>query len=128
MQQLETVKANFGEITFFTNQDKTILLAKPKGYIGPSLVKKDLAYVEEFEKSIVHQWTYLIDISNVKAVSPINPFLLKGLKRFERMQEYVVYAPSPIIRMLLLLSSWINKPDRIIKTQAAFELELSTKF
>ena len=57
-------------------------------------------------------------------VSPLNPFYLTEIKEFRRMKEYVVYAPSPVVRKMLRLSSWLNKPDRIIETEAALKVEL----
>jgi len=74
-----------------------------------------LKFLEEFDRSSKGKWTYIVDVSKVKIIHPLNPFLLKGLKQFSKMKEYVVYAPSPIVRVLLNLTNWINKPDRIIK-------------
>jgi len=125
MQKITTLKSTFGYIDIFANPEKTILYVIPNGYVGPSLVKKDLTYALEFEHSISHEWTYIVDTSKVSAVSPLNPlFLHHGLKQFKRMKAYVVYAPSPIVRMMLSLTNWINKPDKVIKTAADLQLAL----
>jgi len=58
-------------------------------------------------------------------VNPINPFLLKGLKQFPKMSEYIVYAPSSFVRTMLKLTSWLNKPDKIIKKEKALQIELN---
>jgi len=125
MQKLTTVKSSLGYIDIFVNPDKTTLYVIPNGYVGPSLVNKDLTYALKFENSISHEWTYIVDTSKVSAVSPLNPlFLYHGLKQFKRMKAYVVYAPSPIVRMMLSLTNWINKPDRVIKTSNDLQLVL----
>ena len=126
MQKMITIKSTFGHIDIFSNGNKTTLYVVPNGYVGSSLVKKDLAYALEFENSISHEWTYIVDTSKVSAVSPLNPFFLnQGLKRFTRMKTYVVYAPSPMVRMMLSLTNWINKPDKIIQTAADLQMALT---
>lgn len=125
MQKITTLKSSFGHIDIFVNPNKTTLYVIPNGYVGPSLVKKDLTYALEFENSISHEWTYIVDTSKVSVVSPLNPlFLHQGLKQFKRMKAYVVYAPSSIVRMMLSLTNWINKPDRVLKTSEDLQLAL----
>lgn len=126
MQKTTTLKSFFGQIDVFVNADKTTLYVAPKGYVGPSLVKKDLNYALEFENSISQEWTYIVDTSKVSVVSPLNPlFLYLGLKRFKKMKTYMVYAPSSMVRMMLSLTSWMNKPDRVIKTMDDLQLVLN---
>ena len=128
MQKVTTLNSFFGHIDIFINADQTTLYVIPNGYVGPSLVKKDLNYALEFENSIAHEWTYIVDTSKVSAVSPLNPlFLHQGLKQFKRMKAYVVYAPSPIVRVMLSLTNWMNKPDRVLKTAADLQLLLETR-
>lgn len=125
MQKTTTLKSYLGQIDVFVNANKTTLYVIPQGYVGPSLVKKDLNFALEFENSISQEWTYIVDTSKVSAVSPLNPlFLNLGLKRFKRMKAYVVYAPSPIVRMMLSLTNWINKPDKILKSVSDLQLAL----
>jgi len=127
MQKITTLKSTLGHIDIFANANKTTLFVIPKGYVGPSLVKKDLNYALEFENSISHEWTYIVDTSKVSVVSPLNPlFLHLGLKQFKRMKAYVVYAPSPIVRMMLFLTNWINKPDSVLKNEDDLQLALET--
>lgn len=126
MQKIAVLKSFLGQIDIFVNPSKTTLYIVPKGYVGPSLVKKDMNFALAFENSISHQWTYVVDTSKVSVVSPLNPlFLNHELKRFKKMKAYVVYAPSPMVRMMLSLTSWLNKPDRVIKTAVDLELALS---
>lgn len=125
MRKITTLKSSLGHIDIFVNSNKTTLYVIPNGYVGPSLVKKDLNYALEFENSITHDWTYIVDTSKVGAVSPLNPlFLNQGLKQFKRMKAYVVYAPSSIVRMMLSLTNWINKPDKVIKTASELQVAL----
>ena len=73
MQKTTTLKSYLGQVDIFVNVDKTTLYIVPKGYVGPSLVKKDLNYALEFENSISQEWTYIVDTSKVSVVSPLNP-------------------------------------------------------
>ncbi len=115
MIKITTLPSGLGHIDVFTNEERTYLNAVPHGYVGPSLVTKDLEFMNDFDLKSISEWSYIVDTSEVKVVNPINLFLLKGLKRFSNMKEYVVYAPSPIVRLMIQLSNWINKPDRVIK-------------
>ncbi len=124
MTMITKIVSRFGYIEVFINKEKSIIYAIPNGYVGPSLVKKDLAFLADFDLNSKEDWTYIVDTSKVKVVNPINPFLLKGLKQFSKMKEYVVYAPSPIVRLMLQLTNWINKPDRVIKEDKVLRLEL----
>lgn len=118
------IVSRFGHIDIYTNATKDILYAIPHGYVGPSLVKKDLVFMADFDKNSQVQWTYIVDTSKVKVVNPLNPFFLSGLKQFSEMKEYVVYAPSTFVRLAIKSSSWINKPDRIIEDKEELEREL----
>lgn len=125
MQKLKTLNSRFGHIDVFANSSKTILYIIPHGYVGPSLVKKDLKYALEFEENYQNEWTYIVDTSKVKIANPLNPFYLRELKKLKLMKEYIVYAPSFFVRIMLNLSSWISQPDRVISTEELLVLELS---
>ncbi len=125
MEKITSIQSRFGYIDIFTNEDKSLLYAEPNGYVDPSLVKKDLQFLEHFDNSTSTHWTYIINISKVKIVHPLNPFLLNRIKKFSNLNEYIVYAPSPIVRVMLHLTSWINQPDKILKNQKALQLELA---
>lgn len=124
MIKITTLDSSFGHIDVFTNEERSFLYAVPHGYVGPALVKKDLKFMNDFDLGSTAEWSYIVDTSKVKVVNPINPFLLKGLSRFSNMKEYVVYAPSPIVRLMIKLSAWINRPDRVIKKKEDLLLEL----
>ncbi len=124
MQKLETLTSNFGYIEVFTNLERTILYIIPHGYIGPKLVKKDLAFAFAFEEKQQNSWTYIVDTSKVKVANPLNPFYLRKLQELKFMQEYIVYAPSLFVRVMLQLSSWISRPDRVLKTEESLLSEL----
>lgn len=124
MTKLTKIVSRLGYIDVFTNQKRSIVYAIPNGYVGPTLVKKDLEFLADFDLNSTGGWTYIVDTSKVKVVHPLNPFLLKGLKQFSKMEAYVVYAPSPIVRGMLQLTNWINKPDRVIKDNEALQIAL----
>ena len=125
MNKLTKIESRFGYIEVYTNEDKSTLYAIPNGYVGPDLVRKDLAFLKIFDANATGKWKYIVDTSKVKIVNPINPFLLKGLKQFPKMSEYIVYAPSSFVRTMLNLTNWINKPHKIIKEEKALQIELN---
>lgn len=126
MKQLIKIDSKFGHIDVFHIEAKNLLYAIPNGYVGPELVKKDLQFLGEFNDNTEDEWQYILDTSNVKIVNPINPFLLRGLSQLSKMKEYVVYAPSPMVRTMIILTSRINKPDRIIKSHDTLQSELNS--
>lgn len=126
MKQLIKIDSKFGHIDVFHIEAKNLLYAIPNGYVGPELVKKDLQFLGEFNDNTEDEWQYILDTSKVKIVNPINPFLLRGLSQLSKMKEYVVYAPSPMVRTMIILTSWINKPDRIIKSYDTLQSELNS--
>lgn len=117
-------RSYFGHIDVFTNSERTILYIIPHGYVGPKLVGKDLEFAFEFEKRHQNKWTYIVDTSKVKVANPLNPFYLRKLQKLKLMKEYIVYAPSRFVRMMLKLSGWISRPDRVLKTEESLLLEL----
>lgn len=125
MQKLTSITSKSGKVDIYTNQQKSILHAIPSGYISPDLVKKDLQFLKEFDQQSHTKWKYVVDISNVDRVHPKNPFLLKGLKQLTKMSDYVVYCPSTITRLMIKMTSWINSPDRILKTDYELQSELN---
>ena len=125
MNKLNKIESRFGYIEIYTNEDRNILYAIPNGYVGPNLVRKDLAFLKIFDTNCEGKWKYIVDTSKAKIVNPINPFLLKGLKQFPNMSEYIVYAPNSFVRTMLKLTSWINQPHKIIKEEKILQIELN---
>ncbi len=125
MHKLTSIESRFGYIEVYTNEDRSTLYAIPHGYVGPALVKKDLKVLEQFDAQARGKWKYILDTSKVKVVNPINPFLLEGLTQFSKMEAYIVYAPSPIVRLMLRLTAWINKPDRVIREESVLQKMLA---
>lgn len=125
MKKTISISSRLGHVDNFVNESKTIVLAKPHGYIGPQLLLKDLEFLTSFDKNSTTPWKYIVDTSKTKFVNPINPFLLRKLRGLSHMQEYVVYVPSPFVRFMIRTSGWINKPDRIVKDLNTFQLEIN---
>ena len=58
-------------ISIFSNQDKTVLYAIPKGFIGPNMVNKDIAYLKRFEGTHQKEWNYIISTNTILLYLPI---------------------------------------------------------
>ena len=50
MNPLTKIVTRFGYIEVFTNENQSTVYAIPNGYVGPKLVKKDLKFLEEFDR------------------------------------------------------------------------------
>jgi len=124
MNRLKKIDSRFGYIEIFTNEENNILYAIPNGYVGIELVKKDLEFLKNFDANRTEKWTYIVNVSKVKIINPLNPFLLTELKNLSKMNEYIVYAPALFVRFMLRLTSWLNKPNRILKDYENLEIEL----
>ena len=114
MKHLEKIEAQFGYIDIFSNEKGSFLYVVPHGYVGPSLVKRDLDFAQSFDNNCNEKWTYIVDTSKVTLPNPINVFYLRRIKNFKKMEEYVVYAPSRFVRIMLWMSSWVSRPDRVV--------------
>ena len=49
MKHLEKIEAQFGYIDIFSNEKGSFLYVVPHGYVGPSLVKRDLDFAQSFD-------------------------------------------------------------------------------
>jgi hypothetical protein len=87
------------------------------GYIGPRLLRRELAAAGEFGKGHSEGWSYIVDTRRVRAVNPINPFLLRRILRLPNVSRYVVIAPR-WIRALARLGAVIVRPTELVGTPA----------
>ncbi len=89
-----------------------------RGYIGPSLLRADLALAAEFGRSHPGGWIYVADIRRVRVVNPLNVLWLRRIRRLPNIRQYVVVTPSRLVRLMLRLSSWLVRVDRVVRDPA----------
>lgn len=118
---------NFGSIVLYRDTQKGLFVVEPKGIINPNLVKVDLKEAYAFGEKFNKNWVYLVDTSKVTFPNPINLFYLKKIRVLPYVDKYVIYTPSAVVRFLATLTSFIIKPDIVLKTDEEFQTFLSSK-
>ena len=88
--------------------------------------RQELVLLQNGDPNNTAVWQKIVDISKAKIINPINPFLLRELRKLSKMKRYIVYAPSLVVRILINLGSWINQPDEMIKDEKEFKKMLKT--
>lgn len=116
-EKLFETKDIFGSLTLYKCTNKSILIVEPKGIINPSLVQIDLREAKKFGNMQSEKWTYLVNTEHVIFPNPLNLFFLRQIKDLPSISEYVVFAPSLVVRVLAKLTGFIIKPDRVLKTR-----------
>lgn len=109
-----------GKLEVIEDLKKHLFLARPHGFINPTLLAEDLKRAREFSEKCEDHWTYVTNTEDVKIVNPLNILFLKEVKKLKRLREIVVYAPGFFNRLLIRLATPIFQPDRIIKRKSEF--------
>lgn len=104
-----------GSVEFFEDTDKNIFLAQPHGVINPELIKEDLNHARRFAEKVDKPWFYVTNTEDLKLANPLNLLYLKEVKKLNKIEKIVVYAPGFVNRMLLRMASFLVQPDRILK-------------
>ncbi len=126
MKKVVELNQDGGKLEIFEDLSKNIFIARPHGMINPALVEEDLNRAEAFSKKIGEPWFYVTNTEDVRLVNPFNLLYLKEVKKLQKLQEIVIYAPGFINRTLLRLAFFIIRPDRIYKHKSDFEKFLGT--
>ncbi len=105
-----------GRLEFEASEDPPRFLVRAFGYVGPSLLKADLAAAAEFGRAHPGGWTYVVDTTHVRFANPLNPIWLRRIRRLPNLQRYLVIAPNPMVRALIFLGRWIVRPDSVVKS------------
>lgn len=114
-------KDKFGSLVLYRDVKKGLFLVEPKGIINPSLIKTDLKEAYTFGESLQREWIYIVNTKNVKFPNPLNLLCLSKIKKLPYMKEYIIYAPSMIVRFLGRLTSFIIKPDIVLNEEKQFQ-------
>ena len=93
--------------------------------ISLGLLKQDLMFVSDFDRSQTQPWTYLVNIAQVRFAHPLNPFYLNQLKNNNHLKQYIVYIPSPVLRFINR-AFWILIPiDQMLKSEQELQTILN---
>ena len=123
--KVKEIDTRLGKIILYTNPARTLLYAEASGYISLGLLKQDLMFVSDFDRSQTQPWTYLVNIAQVRFAHPLNPFYLNQLKNNNHLKQYIVYIPSPVLRFINR-AFWILIPiDQILKSEQELQTILN---
>lgn len=121
MKKVAEISKSGGTLEVFEDLNKNIFMAQPHGVINPDLLEEDVVRATNFSERMDGPWFYVTNTEDVRLVNPFNLLYLKEIKKLQRLQEIVIYAPGFFNRLLLRLSSVIIQPDRIYKRRQDFE-------
>ncbi len=123
------IKKRFSRLIIYQSKEDSLFIVEPHGIINPSLIKLDLLEAERFGNELKKDWTYLVNTKNVLFPNPLNLLLLNKIKLLPYINQYIIYAPSLVVRILGRLTFFIVKPNKILKNEADFKsyLEKETK-
>lgn len=119
----------YGKIKVFKSLASDTIVVEPEGIIGIGLLREYLTFAEKSDKDHEGKFNHIVDTSLIKFANPINPLLLRRISKLKHLNLYVVIVPSNVLRILVSLTKWINKPDYIFKSLDSAEsfLRESTK-
>ena len=126
MKKVAEYNKEGGKLELFEDTDKNIFFAQPHGVINPALLEEDLKHAKSFAHKINEPWFYLTNTEDIRLVNPFNLLYLKEVKKLPKLEKIVIYAPGFVNRMLLRLSAFIIRPDRILKHKNDLMKFLST--
>jgi hypothetical protein len=114
-------KDQFGSLTLYKDIERGLFVVEPRGVINPGLVKIDLKKAYDFGQGQQQGWIYLVNSTSVLFPNPLNLLYLKKIKSLPYLKQYVIYAPSTMVRALVILASFIVKPDLILKSEDEYQ-------
>ena len=94
------------------------LLVRPRGYVGPTLLRRELRLAAEFGRRHQDGWSYVVDVEAVRLVNPGNVFALRSIRQLPNLRSYIVVSPSRVVRLAAAAVAPIVKPDAIVPTLA----------
>jgi hypothetical protein len=124
--QRAVFKRRLGALCVGSRAEPACLWSKPSGYISPSLIRRELDCAREFAGEHAEGWWFVVDTRKVRAINPINPFMLRRILRLPHLLGYVSISPR-WIRILALLGRIIFRPTHLVTTeQEALSISAST--
>ena len=93
-----------------------VLRVVARGYVGPALIRRDLAHAAAFGRSHPEGWWYLVDPTDVLP-NPVNLVYLKAVGRLPNVLGYLVVARRRPMRVAGRILSKLGGPDRVFVSE-----------
>lgn len=112
-----------GEVALREFAERPLLLVEAKGYIGPWLLQKILAYAWQFGQKYLRGWDYAVDTTSLTFAHPLNPYYLRKIHHLPNLNRYIVIPPQTFpLNLLNPVVDWLIRPDLTLETvQELFE-------
>ena len=123
--KVKEIDTRLGKVILYTNPARTLLYAEASGYISLGLLKQDLTFVSDFDRSQTQPWTYLVNTAQVRFAHPLNPFYLNQLKNNNHLKQYIVYIPSPVLRFINRTFGKLIPIDQMLKSEQKLQTILN---
>ena len=123
--KVKEIDTRLGKVILYTNPARTLLYAEASGYISLGLLKQDLTFVSDFDRSQTQPWTYLVNTAQVRFAHPLNPFYLNQLKNNNHLKQYIVYIPSPVLRLINRAFGTLIPIDQMLKSEQELQTILN---
>ena len=123
--KVKEIDTRLGKVILYTNPARTLLYAEASGYISLGLLKQDLTFVFDFDRSQTQPWTYLVNTAQVRFAHPLNPFYLNQLKNNNHLKQYIVYIPSPVLRFINRAFWTLILIDKMLKSEQELQTILN---
>ena len=123
--KVKEIDTRLGKVILYTNPARTLLYAEASGYISLGLLKQDLTFVSDFDRSQTQAWTYLVNTAQVRFAHPLNPFYLNQLKNNNHLKQYIVYITSPVLRFINRTFGKLIPIDQMLKSEQKLQTILN---
>lgn len=94
-----------------------VLRVMSRGWVGPTLIRQDLAHATAFGRDHPEGWVYVVDPTDV-VPNPVNVVYLKAISRLPNVRGYLVVARRRPMRTMARLLSRVGGPDRVFASEA----------
>ena len=94
-----------------------VLRVVARGWVGPTLIRQDLAHAAAFGRQHPEGWWYVVDPSDV-VPNPVNVVYLKAISRLPNVQGYLVVVRRRPMRVMARLLARLGGPDRVFASEA----------
>ena len=123
--KVKEIDTRLGKVILYTNPARTLLYAEASGYISLGILKQDLTFVSDFDRSQTQPWTYLVNTAQVRFAHLLNPFYLNQLKNNINLKQYIVYIPSQVLRFINRAFGTLIPIDQMLKSEQELQTILN---
>ncbi|MDY7100256.1 MAG: hypothetical protein S0880_03625 [Actinomycetota bacterium] len=96
-------RTRFGRLRL-TEPRPGVLLVRASGYVGPRLLRRDVAVASRFARSRPAGWAYVVDTGGVRLANPLNVAVLRRVRSLDGLGAWLVIVRPrrlrPVVRLL----------------------------